>query len=130
MFDQGKQMAIMTENMINARNDGRARLNDFLIQQEASRMLTPSRGIAPLKPMKTPVSEYQLPRALEEFDFGPQPIPGVAQTQVPSMLGTLASAGAAGIGTFANMYKGKSSFDPPKTPPTVETLSFGASTYP
>ena len=130
MFDQGKQMAIMTENMINARNDGRARLNDFLIQQEASRMLTPSRGIAPLKPMKTPVSEYQLPRALEEFDFGPQPIPGVSTMQVPSMLGTLASAGAAGIGTFANMYKGKSSFDPPKTPPTVETLSFGASTYP
>ena len=65
--------------------------------------------------MKTPVSEYQLPRALEEFDFGPQPIPGVAQTQVPSMLGTLASAGAAGIGTFANMYKGKSSFEPPST---------------
>ena len=110
MFDQGKQMAIMTENMINARNDGRARLNDFLIQQEAGRMLKPSRGIAPLKPMKTPVSEYQLPRALEEFDFGPQPIPGVSTMQVPSMLGTIASAGAKGASVMANNYSGTSSF--------------------
>jgi hypothetical protein len=45
------------------------------------------------------------------------------------MLGTLASAGAAGVGTFANMYKGKSSFDiKPQEVPKVETLSFGGST--
>ena len=42
-----------------------------------------------------------------------------------------ASAGAAGVGTFANMYKGKSSFDiKPQEVPKVETLSFGGSTYP
>tara|TARA_Y100001973_G_scaffold43921_1_gene65453 strand:- start:1572 stop:2624 length:1053 start_codon:yes stop_codon:yes gene_type:complete len=104
--DEGRQMAIMTENIINARKDGRARLNDFLIQQEAGRMLEPSRGIAPLKPLETPISEYELPRALEEFDFGPQPIPGVAQTQVPSMLGTIAGAAAKGATVMANNYSG------------------------
>ena len=109
--DEGRQMAIMTENIINARKDGRARLNDFLIQQEAGRMLEPSRGIAPLKPLKTPLSEYELPRALEEFDFGPQPIPGVATTQVPSMLGTIAGAAASGASVMANNYSGNSSFD-------------------
>ena len=108
--DEGRQVAIMTENIINARKDGRARLNDFLIQQEAGRMLEPSRGIAPLKPLKTPLSEYELPRALEEFDFGPQPIPGVATTQVPSMLGTIAGAVAKGASVMANNYSGTSSF--------------------
>jgi len=104
--DQGRQMAIMTENMVNARIDGRMRLNDFLLTQEAGRMLQPSKGIAPLKPLATPVSDYELPRALEEFDFGPQPIPGVATTQVPSMLGVIAQAGAAGASAFANSYSG------------------------
>ena len=104
--DEGRQMAIMTENIINARQDGRARLNDFLIQQEAGRMLEPSKGIAPLKPLEAPLSEYELPRALEEFDFGPQPIPGVATTQVPSMLGVMASAASAGVSAFANNYSG------------------------
>jgi len=104
--DEGRQMAIMTENIINARKDGRARLNDFLIQQEAGRMLTPSRGIAPLKPMKTPISEYELPRALEEFDFGPQPIKGVSTMQVPSMLGTIAGAASKGASIMANNYSG------------------------
>lgn len=106
MADEGRQVAIMTENMVNARIDGRMRLNDFLIQQEAGRMLQPSKGIKPLKPLKTPVSEYQLPRALEEFDFGPQPIPGVATTQVPSMLGTIAGAAAKGATVYANNYVG------------------------
>ena len=132
MADKGRQVAIMTENMINARTDGRMRLNDFLIQTEAQRMIEPSRGVAPLKPLPTPVTEYQLPRALEEFDFGPQPIPGVAQQQVPSMLGTIASAGAAGVNTFANMYKGTNNFQPPPPntpPPTLSTQNFGSNSY-
>lgn len=115
--DEGRQIAIMTENIINARKDGRARLNDFLIQQEAGRMLEPSRGVAPLKPLATPLSEYELPRALEEFDFGPQPIPGVAQTQVPSMLGTIAGAAAKGANVMANNYSG------------TDTGGYGGNTY-
>ena len=108
--DEGRQIAIMTENIINARKDGRARHNDFLIQQEAGRMLEPSRGIAPLKPLPTPVSEYELPRALEEFDFGPQPIKGVSTMQVPSTLGIIAGAASKGASIMANNYSGTSSF--------------------
>ena len=115
--DEGRQMAIMTENIINARNDGRARLNDFLIQAEAGRMMTPSKGLEPLKPLETPTQEYELPRALNEFDFGPQPIPGVSTMQVPSMLGTLAGAAASGASAFANAYSG------------TDTGGYGGNTY-
>ena len=106
LFDQGRQQAIMIENIITQRKDSRMRLNDFLIQQEAGRMLQPSRGIAPLEPLKTPLAEYQLPRELEDFDFGPKPIKGVATTQVPSFGSVLASAVGAGFSTYANSYLG------------------------
>ena len=135
--DQGRQMAIMTENMVNARIDGRMRLNDFLLTQEAGRMLQPSKGIKPLKPLETPLSEYELPRALEEFDFGPKPIPGVATTQVPSMLGVIAQAGSAGVSAFANSYSGTDSFQAPTTPSVgtqvgnnLATYSMGSNSYP
>ena len=132
--DEGRQMSIMTENIINARKDGRARLNDFLIQQEAGRMLEPSKGIAPLKPLETPLSEYELPRALVEFDFGPQPIQGVSTQQVPSMLGVMASAASAGASAFANSYKGTDSFQAPSIGTQVgnnlATYSMGSNSYP
>ena len=117
LADEGRQMAIMTENIINARNDGRARMNDFLITQEASRRLQPTKGIAPLKPLPTPVNEYELPRALEEFDFGPQPIRGVSAIQVPSMMGVIAGAAASGAASYANNYSG------------TDTGGYGNNTY-
>ena len=130
--DEGRQVAIMTENIINARKDSRARLNDFLIQQEAGRMLEPSRGIAPLKPLPTPVSEYELPRALEEFDFGPQPIQGVSTMQIPSTLGIIAGAASKGASIMANNYTGKSDFDPTgmKLGQMIGTYSLGSNSYP
>ena len=117
LADEGRQMAIMTENIINARNDGRARLNDFLIQAEAGRMMKPSKGLEPLKPLPTPTQDYELPRGLSAFDFGPQPIPGVSTTQVPSMFGTMANAAAAGVSAFANNYSG------------TDTGGYGGNTY-
>ena len=53
LYAQGRQQAIMIENILTQRRDSRMRLNDFILQQEAGRMLQPSRGIAPLKPLKT-----------------------------------------------------------------------------
>lgn len=126
--DEGRQMAIMTENIINARKDGRARLNDFLIQQEAGRMLEPSRGIAPLKPLATPISEYELPRALEEFDFGPQPIQGVSTMQVPSTLGIIAGAAAKGASVMANNYSGTDQGGY-QQPQSLNSNNFGTTTY-
>jgi len=112
LYDEGRQMAIMVENIVTARKDSRARLNDFLIQQEASRMLQPSRGIAPLKPLATPLAEYELPREFEDFDFGPQPIKGVSTTQVPSFGSTLVNAAGAGFSAYSTAKFGHNSFDP------------------
>ena len=113
LFDEGRQMAIMTENLITARKDSRARLNDFLLQQEAGRMLEPSRGIAPLKPLAKPLAEYEMPRALEEFDFGPKPIKGVATTQVPSFGSVLANAAGAGFSAYSTAKFGNNTYQPP-----------------
>ena len=112
LYDEGRQMAIMVENIVTARKDSRARLNDFLIQQEASRMLQPSRGIAPLKPLATPLAEYELPRELEDFDFGPQPIKGVSTTQVPSFGSVLVNAAGAGFSAYSTAKFGNNTFDP------------------
>ena len=117
-------MAIMTENIVTARKDSRARLNDFLIQSEAGRMLEPSRGIAPLKPLATPLADYEMPRALQEFDFGPKPIEGVATTQVPSFGSTLVNAAGAGFSAYSTAKFGNNSFEPPTTPP--QGLGMGA----
>ena len=66
----------------------------------ARRMIEPVRGPDPIKPLPTPVSHYELPRALQDFDFGPKPIKGVAQTQVPSWGSVFANAVAAGAGAW------------------------------
>ena len=129
LFDQGRQQAIMVENIITQRKDSRMRLNDFLLQQEAGRMLQPSRGIAPLKPLKTPLAEYQLPRELEDFDFGPQPIKGVATTQVPSFGSVLASAAGAGFSAYANMYQGTAGNITDTTTTSTAAASGGFNTY-
>ena len=121
LFDQGRQQAIMVENIISRRKDSRMKLNDFLIQQEAGRMLQPSRGIAPLKPLQTPLAEYQLPRELEDFDFGPKPIKGVATTQVPSFGSVLASAVGSGFSAYATSKFGNNSFTPSTDPVGVTT---------
>ena len=122
LYDEGRQMAIMVENIVTARKDSRARLNDFLIQQEASRMLQPSRGIAPLKPLETPLAEYELPRELEDFDFGPQPIKGVSTTQVPSFGSVLVNAAGAGFSAYSTAKFGNNSYQPP----TDNNLGLGA----
>ena len=138
LYDEGRQMAIMVENIVTARKDSRARLNDFLISQEASRMLQPSRGIAPLKPLATPLAEYELPRELEDFDFGPKPIEGVPTTQVPSFGSVLASAAGAGFSAYANLYSGTAgNINNTSTTPTgggfdtytTSTQGFGGSAY-
>ena len=141
LYAQGRQQAIMIENIITQRKDSRMRLNDFILQQEAGRMLQPSRGIAPLEPLKTPLAEYQLPRELEDFDFGPKPIEGVPTTQVPSFGSVLASAAGAGFSAYANLYSGTAGNinNTPTTPTTptgggfstyaTSTQGFGGSAY-
>jgi len=115
LYDQGRQIAIMTESLISADKNTRMGLRDFLRKADAQRMLRPEMGPEPLKPLKTPLHDYQLPRALEDFDFGPKPIQGVSFQQVPSSLGVLAGAASAGFSAYAAHTPGTNSFDPTGT---------------
>ena len=111
LYDQGRQIAIMTESLISADKNTRMGLRDFLRKADAQRMLRPEIGPAPEKPIKTPLHDYQLPRALQPFDFGPEPIQGVSFQQVPSTLGVLAGAASAGFGAYAAATPGTNSFN-------------------
>ena len=63
----------------------------------------------PLKPLKTPLHDYQLPRALQPFDFGPEPIrgamvsPSAASAQVWGS--TISSIAGTVGGLFQNQTK-------------------------
>ena len=128
LADEGRQVAILTENIVSADRSSRMRLRDFVLKTEAGRMLRPSDPIKPLKPLETPLAEYQLPRELEDFDFGPQPIKGVSTVQVPSMLGTIAGAVSAGASTYATAKFGNNSFKP-ATESTVTANGLTTWTY-
>ena len=113
LADEGRQVAILTENIVSADRSSRMKLRDFVLKTEAGRMLRPSKPIAPLKPLETPLAEYELPRALEDFDFGPQPIKGVSTVQVPSWGSVIAGAATSAASTYATAKFGNSSFQQP-----------------
>ena len=113
LYDQGRQIAIMTESLISADRNTRMGLRDFLRKADAQRMLRPEAPPEPLKPLKTPLHDYQLPRALEDFDFGPKPIKGVSFTPVPSMGSVLAGAASAGFSAYAAQTPGTNNFQTP-----------------
>ena len=110
LYDQGRQVAIMTESLISADRNTRMGLRDFMRKADAQRMLMPEAPPEPLKPLKTPLHDYQLPRALQDFDFGPEPIQGVSFQQVPSTLSVLAEAASAGFSAYAAATPGTNNF--------------------
>ena len=111
----GRQHAILTESLLSANNNTRMQYKQFLTKADANRMLRPEAPPKPLKPLATPVADYEMPRALQDFDFGPQPIQGVATTQVPGMMGIIANAAGAGFSAYAQSTAGTSSFDMTKS---------------
>ena len=127
LYDQGRQVAIMTESLISADRNTRMGLKAFLNKAYANRMLRPEAPPEPLKPVKAPLHDYQMPRALEDFDFGPQPIKGVSFTQVPSFGSVLANAASAGFSAYAAATPGTNSFDPGYS---NSTKAFGSMTLP
>ena len=98
--ESGSELAILSRNMMSADRESRMQLRTFMTQADAQRMLRPTKAPDPLKPLKTPISERMLPRAFQDFDFGPKPIKGVSFQQVPSMFSTIASAASAGFSTY------------------------------
>ena len=127
LYDQGRQVAIMTESLISADRNTRMGLRDFLRKADAQRMLRPEAPPEPIKPVKAPLHDYQMPRALQDFDFGPKPIKGVSFQQVPSMGSVLAGAASAGFSAYAANTPGTNSFDPGYA---NSTKAFGSMSFP
>ena len=100
LAENGREQAILKRNLVSANRESRMQFKDFLREAEANRMIRPTKAPDPLKPLKTPIAKYQMPRPLEDFDFGPKPIMGMSSTPKPSLFGTAASA----IGGFATNY--------------------------
>ena len=125
LYDQGRQIAIMTESLISADRNTRMGLRDFLRKADAQRMLRPEAPPKPLKPMETPLHEYQLPRALQDFDFGVAPMKGVSFTPVPSMGSVLAGAASAGFSAYAAATPGTNNFDINSVKPVSPTAGYG-----
>ena len=120
----GRQHAILTESLLSANNNTRMQYKQFLTKADANRMLRPEAPPEPLKPLATPVADYEMPRALQDFDFGPQPIKGVSTIQIPSMLGVIASAAGAGFSAYAQSTAGTSGF-----PGGGNTNNFGSFSF-
>tara|TARA_R100001594_G_scaffold65138_2_gene99385 strand:- start:1929 stop:3149 length:1221 start_codon:yes stop_codon:yes gene_type:complete len=81
--DYGRLIAQINEATSAAGRNTRAVLNEIAtdklsadLSAEAAKMLHP--GVLPetIKPFATPTAEYVLPRELEDFDFGPEPVKG------------------------------------------------------
>ena len=116
--DLGRQQEIMNASLVSANVNTRMTLNDITRQRQiadkqayAQRMLKPETPPEGLVPLATLLTDREYPRELEDFDFGPQPIQGVATTPVPSMLGVFANALGSGISTFSAQTAGRGSFD-------------------
>ena len=110
LYTRGRETAILTESLISANEQTRSQLKDFYRKADAQRMLRPEAPPEPLKPLPTPVADYEMPRALQDFDFGPQPIKGVSTVQVPSFGSVLAGAASAGFSAYSAATAGTSSF--------------------
>ena len=93
--DRGRKQSAMVEAMLGAERNTRSVLTEISRDREAAdlaawaqKMLDPGILPLPLEPLPTPTSDYLLPRAIGEFDFGPQPVagayrdPGAAAGQV------------------------------------------------
>ena len=113
LAEKGRQQSAMSEAMLGAERNTRSVLEEIARDEEAAnmaawaqKMLDPGDLPLPLAPLATPVADYQLPRPLEEFEFGPEPIRGAMRdpsvaaqmawtngiTSIASTIGTVATA--------------------------------------
>ena len=64
-------------------------------------MIHPGSLPTPEIPFATPLTEYQEPRELEDFDFGPKPIEGAKASSMAGWANALSGLGSS-ITSFAN----------------------------
>tara|TARA_R100000458_G_scaffold37724_1_gene35164 strand:- start:4363 stop:5262 length:900 start_codon:yes stop_codon:yes gene_type:complete len=119
MADYGKQIEMLEASYDSAGRNTRGVLEDIIRDKSsadltayAQRMLDPGVLPMPIKQAPIPVPEFTLPRVLQDYDFGPQPVkgamasPGAAAqavwgqtlTNIGAAIGTGATGIAAGLG--------------------------------
>ena len=98
MADYGRQVAMLDASLFASGRNTRAVLEEIIrdktsadLTAYASKMLDPGVIPMPIQPKPLPVPEFSLPRPLQEFDYGPQPV-----------MGAMANPGAAGDMVRAN----------------------------
>tara|TARA_B100000945_G_scaffold221391_1_gene178803 strand:+ start:3402 stop:4334 length:933 start_codon:yes stop_codon:yes gene_type:complete len=113
MAELGRNQAIMTESLVSANRSTRANLRNISLQHEdadnianARRMLKPIAAPKPLAPIAQPLTDYEYPRELQDFDFGPTPIRGQSTIQVPSWGSVFANAASQAVGAWSANYTG------------------------
>ena len=122
LADHGRQMAMLNASMDSNNRNARAALNEIIRDKTsadltafASKMLDPGVIPDPVKPVDLPEIEFSLPRVLNEFDFGPQPVkgamasPGAAASQAwgQAMQGMAQGFGELGGATYTSWKAGR-----------------------
>lgn len=104
--------AMINESLESAGRNSRNVIKDISRDKEAAnlaawakKMLDP--GVLPdvMKPIDTPVAEFQEPREVQEFDYGPEPVLG-ATASPSAAAGQVWGQGLASIGSMATSLAG------------------------
>tara|TARA_R100001086_G_scaffold68366_1_gene32286 strand:+ start:4566 stop:5444 length:879 start_codon:yes stop_codon:yes gene_type:complete len=104
--------AMINESLESAGRNARNVIKDISRDKEAAnlaawakKMLDP--GVLPdvMKPIDTPVAEFQEPREVQEFDYGPEPVLG-ATVSPSAAAGQVWGQGLASIGSIATSFAG------------------------
>ncbi len=102
LFSQGTSEARLAESLVSAEMSVNKALQDIArdkygadLAAFASKMLDPGVLPYPVAPIDTPIAEFQAPRALEGFDFGPDPVKGA--TAVGGSWLSVASSSISGV---------------------------------
>ena len=82
-YSEGYRQAQMAQTIISGATNLHHSLREIAADKEAAdlqawaqKMLKPGKLPPPIKPIATPVAEFQYPDALQEYDFGPAPVMG------------------------------------------------------
>jgi hypothetical protein len=112
--DFGRQAAMLDESFAAAGRNSRAVMQEIATDKAsadlaayAQRMLDPGDLPMPLQPIDTPRAEFILPRALGEFDFGPEPVLGAMASPSAAanrVWGSTISGIAGSIGSITSSY--------------------------
>ena len=111
MAELGRNQAIMKDSLLSAELNTKANLKNIQIQLDqantlakSKRMLRPSAAPKPIKPLKQVLTDYEYPRELEDYDFGPKPIRGQSTVQVPSWGSVFANALTSGMNMASSQW--------------------------